>query len=531
MTRHLLFSLLLVVAGTFVLAGCNGDEPMTTEPRTTAPPPPAPAPRPAPAPAPAPSPEPAPVPSAPGMASTTMILPSGEAQGGVIRLVRSAPENVLVGAEFDYTITLTNLLRKPLAGVALSEKLGTNFKLTGANPKANMSGNTLVWNVGSMKAGESQTFTIRGSAQGTGPVIGCAEVAYGNPEVCLAIKAVQPALQIAKTGPAEVILCDPITYRIVVSNPGSGSAANIVVTDNLPDGITTLDGKQALAMSVGSLAPGESRELTIQAKAARKGTFANSASAKADGGLTAQSGQVTTKVTKPELAVTKTGPAMRYVGGTATYTVKVANTGDAPAKNTVLTDTLPANATLVGTSVQGMMAGQKITWDLGTLDAGASKTVDVTLKMTEMGTVRNVAAAEAYCAKGAAEAITQVKGIPAILLECVDLADPIEIGAQEIYEITVTNQGSAVGTNIVITCTLPAEQEFVSATGPTKETVAAKTVTFAPLASLAAKAKVIYKVVTKGIAAADSRFKVSLKSDQMDSPAEETESTHIYSDK
>ncbi|MCZ6698173.1 MAG: hypothetical protein O7D94_04500, partial [Planctomycetota bacterium] len=122
----------------------------------------------------------------------------------------------------------------------------------------------------------------------------------------------------------------------------------------------------------------------------------------------------------------------------------------------------------------------------------------------------------------------KVEGIPAILLECVDNPDPIEIDGNVTYTITVTNQGSAVGTNIAIVCTLPKEQEHVSSTGPTKAVSKGKKVTFAPLATLAPKASVVYKVTVKGIAEGDVRFKVSLNSDQMTSPAEETESTRIY---
>jgi len=96
--------------------------------------------------------------------------------------------------------------------------------------------------------------------------------------------------------------------------------------------------------------------------------------------------------------------------------------------------------------------------------------------------------------------------------------------------ITVTNQGSAPGTNIVIKCTLPAEQEYVSATADTKVSVVGKVITFAPLKTLAPKARTVYKIITKGVKAGDTRFKVSLTSDQMSSPAEETESTHIFSD-
>ena len=121
-----------------------------------------------------------------------------------------------------------------------------------------------------------------------------------------------------------------------------------------------------------------------------------------------------------------------------------------------------------------------------------------------------------------------VRGISAILLECVDVEDPIEVGSMETYLITVTNQGSADGTNIVISCSLPATQAFVSAEGPTQHRVVGNTITFSALPTLAPKAKQIYKVVVKGVGTGDTRFHVTLTSDQIDSPVDETESTHIY---
>ncbi len=140
----------------------------------------------------------------------------------------------------------------------------------------------------------------------------------------------------------------------------------------------------------------------------------------------------------------------------------------------------------------------------------------------------NAATATAKCTRDSDEATVVVEGIPAILLETIDLADPIEVGANETYVITVTNQGSADGTNIRVTATLPAEQEYVSSEGPTRATAEGRAVTFAPLARLAPKADAVYRVTVRGVKAGDVRFKVELTSDQMSSPAMETESTHIY---
>jgi uncharacterized repeat protein (TIGR01451 family) len=126
------------------------------------------------------------------------------------------------------------------------------------------------------------------------------------------------------------------------------------------------------------------------------------------------------------------------------------------------------------------------------------------------------------------ECLTKVAGIPAILLEVVDLEDPIEVGNQVTYEIRVTNQGSAVGTNLKWVCTLPESQEFVSGGGPTEVQGEGLTASAAALAALEPKAQVVWRVVVKAISAADARFKVDMTSDQFQRPVEEWEATSQY---
>jgi hypothetical protein len=92
----------------------------------------------------------------------------------------------------------------------------------------------------------------------------------------------------------------------------------------------------------------------------------------------------------------------------------------------------------------------------------------------------------------------------------------------------VTNQGSATGTNIRVEAILPPEHTFVSADGLVTATLSGAKVTFAPLAALAPGARAEFRVVITGSSPADSRFTVTMISDQMTSPVQETESTHIY---
>ncbi len=229
----------------------------------------------------------------------------------------------------------------------------------------------------------------------------------------------------------------------------------------------------------------------------------------------------------PMVEITKRCPNLRYVGRDAAFEIVVTNRGTGPAMNVTVTDNIPTGVEFISADNGGQRSGSNVVWRLGTLQAGQSQTLTVNARCNKITTVRN-AATVTYCAEATAVCEFPVRGIPAILLECVDDPDPIEVGSQLTYTIIVTNQGTETGTNIAIQCTLPPEQEFVKAAGPTNGTAAGKDVTFSPLATLPPKAKAVYAVTVRGISAADSRFRVTLTSDQTDTPVMETESTHIY---
>ncbi len=458
---------------------------------------------------------------------TETAYPTGDRATSVILLERLAPAEVRAGETYSYEVKLTNLTRTEIQDLVLTEQIAAALTVTDILPPPDSrDGNTAVWGLGALTAGQSKTVKISGSSSGTGDLESCAQVTFSM-GACSVTKVVQPELTLSKTAPAEVLVCDPIPLRFVVTNTGSGIARDVAITDRLPSGWTTGDGRSELAFDAGDLAAGQSREFSATVKASQTGGFVNTATATEAGGLTAEA-SAETQVRQPVLAATKTGPTFRYIGRPAKFEITVANQGDAPARNAVLTDTIPAGVVFVGASDSGEFAAGKVTWSLGTIAPGASKTVSVTLKPTQAGTIRNTVVAQAYCAEASASAPLEVKGIPAVLLEVVDIHDPVELGGQETYEITVLNQGSADGTNIVIACTLPPEEEYVSASGPTDAKVVGKAITFAPLLSLAPQANVTYRVVVKGVATGDVRFKVSLTSDQVESPVEETESTHIY---
>lgn len=230
---------------------------------------------------------------------------------------------------------------------------------------------------------------------------------------------------------------------------------------------------------------------------------------------------------QPVVEISKSCPKLRYLGRDATFEITVTNRGGGPAHDVLVTDLIPAGLDFHSADNDGTRDGGKIVWRLGTLKPGETRALKTNFRCNRIGTFRN-SATVAYCVEAGDACEIEVKGVPAILLECVDDPDPIEINSNVTYTITVTNQGTAVDTGIAVECTLPQEQEFVSSAGPTEAKADGRKVTFAPLASLAPKANAVFKVTVKGVGEGDVRFTVQMKSDQMDSPVMETESTRIY---
>jgi uncharacterized repeat protein (TIGR01451 family) len=484
----------------------------------------------------APPPPPEPVAGCPEVRTTdnsrtwTMAVPTGDRATSHLLLERTAPIEVTLGKSYEYTINVTNLTECPCDTVVVTDKMTAgDFAFESSTPQAEMlPDGTAQWNLGRIPAKGSMLIRVQGAAKGMGDIAHCLS-ATCVPTLCQTTKVSEPMLKLTKTLPAEVALCEDIPVSIVVSNPGTGRLHGVTITDTLPAGLATTDGKDTATFDVGELKAGESREFTFVAKAQRTGTFDNAASVNSAEGLTANAAASVT-VRQAVLTIDKTGSSLVMVGRPADYGIRVGNVGDRVANDVVLKDTIPAGTSFVNASDGGTAAGGTVTWRLGDIGPNQSKDVTLTVKAESIGETRNCAMAEAVCAAPVEDCVpTTIKGIPAVLLEVIDLYDPIEVGKEETYVITVTNQGSATDSNIAIVVTLEDAQAFVSGSGATPVVQQqGQVIKFAPLASLAPKAKAEWQLVVRAVAAANIRLAVEMTTDQLTRPVNETESTNQY---
>ncbi len=498
---------------------------------------PAPAPMPVkaePAPAPAPAPAPmraiaAPAPAADSLSRAVLAFPTGDRATSVLLVEKVGPSQVQCGQAFSYDIDVTNLSNTALENVVLFEQLPSNFAYVKAIPSpSTTSGAELRWAMGALQPMSTRSFKIHGSAKAAGAMTHTAKVAFETPPLSITIVAIEPKLALAKAAPAEAMLDEAIPVKYAVSNEGTGLARNVKITENLPDGLLTADNKSAVSLDAGSLDRGDAREFNVALKAVKPGRYTSTATASADGGLTAQA-TTTTTVRQAQLTLAKTSPAKSYVGSKVAYQITVTNKGDGQARGVVVTDTIPAGAKFESATDGGALTGDAIVWNIGALAPGQSKTVTATLRAVDISKITNTATATANGADTVtATATTDQIGIPGILLNVVDTEDPVMVGQQTTYIIEAQNQGSADGTNIRIRCELEPNAEYVSSTGPTQGKLEGNVLTFTPLARLGQREKATWRVTVKAVKAGDVRFKTYMESDQLTRPAYKAEASNFY---
>jgi uncharacterized repeat protein (TIGR01451 family) len=198
-------------------------------------------------------------------------------------------------------------------------------------------------------------------------------------------------LTVSKTAPATVSSGSNLTYTINYANTGSEAAAGVILRDTVPAGtsfVSASDGGTeaggVVSWAIGTLAAGASGSVTMTVLVtAGSGTVDNNAfSIEADGILPIFGPPVSTDIVGGPVAIltiSKTAPATVASGGSLTYTIDYSNDGTGDALAVVITDTVPAGTTFVSATDGGTEAGGVVTWNIGTVAAGASGSVSFTV--------------------------------------------------------------------------------------------------------------------------------------------------------
>lgn len=462
---------------------------------------------------PAPKAEAAPAKPVVASSGSFMAFPTGDRNTSVISIERMMPRQVIAGSNFDYSMKVCNLTSNKVSGVMLRDECQPTMNVVSSNPAHQGGAPTLTWNLGDFNPGECKTVTVTAKAGASGTIGSCATVTWAQ-MICQTIPVVQPALKVELTQtPAEVTPCDQVCIKVVVTNPGTADDTNVKVNIPLCAGFKSTDGKGG-TWDVGTLAAGQSKELQICGKIEKTGQCCTTATATADNGLSATSSQGCTVVKQPVLALTAQCPAGGVTGRggrNLTFAFTVTNKGDAACSTTV-TAPVPAGTSFVSADNGGTNAGGNVSWNVGSLAPGASKTVSLVAKAASAGSFAASAAASCACAAPVqANCSTALTSLPDIGTLITDDDGVIDVGQSHTFRYEVKNQGFVDLTNVKAVMTLDDGLDFVSTDGP--GSAAAKTVTF-NVGTLKAGQTVKFNIVCKGSKAGQLVIQSVTTSDQ-----------------
>lgn len=397
---------------------------------------------------------------------SAMAFPTGDVSSSGLLVHQVVPTQVRANAPYQYEIHVTNLVNGVLQNVLVTNKDFKNLSVSTSSPQGQSDGaGGVIWNLGNLGPCETKVIKVTGTAGAVGSSSSCLTAVFNN-ALCATTEVVSPALAITKTmTPASILNCDPITMNLEVRNPGTGVASNVVIRDNLPAGLTTMDGKNVVEIPVGDLAAGASRPFTVQLKGTQKGKFDNFAEASAEGIPAVRSQTVSTVITQPSLQIECKPAGDVFVGRDAVYTLTVRNTGDAACENTTVAVT--TNGTVTRADNNGVVAGSNVNWTMPSLAAGQSVTLTIGVRTSGIGQINVNATAQCKCAPAVSTSCSsKTFGLPDIGTLVTDDDGVVAVGANHTYRVEVQNQGQVPLTNVRMVVQLPEGMSFVSsATG------------------------------------------------------------------
>jgi len=179
-------------------------------------------------------------------------------------------------------------------------------------------------------------------------------------------------------------------------------------------------------------------------------------------------------VIEANLAIVKTdAPDPVAAGGTLVYTLAVSNAGPSAAAAVSVVDTLPAGVTFLSATGAGFtcgISGSTVTCTNPTFASGAATNITITVTApASAGLISNSAIVSASTpdpntADNNSGAVSTVSGSADLGITKTDSPDPVTVGANVTYTITVTNAGPSSASNVSVTDTLPATLTHVSST-------------------------------------------------------------------
>ncbi len=452
-------------------------------------------------------------------------------QSPSLSVEKIAPPEIQVGKEATFQIQVKNVGKVAAHQVVVLDRVPKGTRFVNATPSATQTAEgQVMWNVGSLQPGDETTVSLQVMPLAEGEIGSVAQVVFQTHASARTL-CTKPQLSLTHTGPQKVLIGESVVFDVTVGNAGSGAATGVILEEDVPEGLAHAVGRE-LEFEIGTLRPNETRQLQLTLKADKPGLIRNEILVRGEGNLIARH-SVELEVVAPALQVSLNGPKRRYLERPATYEVVLSNPGTAPAREVEVVTYLPKGMKFVEADHKGQYEPQNhaVYWSLEELPANQTGAAKLTVLPLETGEQKLKLEGRAERGlQNSYEQVVQVESVAELQFTVRDDADPIEIGAETTYLITLTNTGSSAATNVQLGIGLPEQLKPLGGDGPTRVVVDGGRLLIDPLARIGPGEEAVYKLKVQGEAAGAQRIQVQLITEETPVPVTREEITRVYAD-
>jgi uncharacterized repeat protein (TIGR01451 family) len=198
------------------------------------------------------------------------VLPPGSVTTPCLALQRVGPSRAKAGLPFTYEIVVHNPGSAAVALARLEELLPAGSRYVGGQPAAVVQGNRLVWDLQNVAARSQRRIVVEVETPEGGPWRSEANLTVSAQCSLHTEVAAAPVQMLTVTGPSKVPVGHPVTFVIRLTNSTPAPLTNVVVALRMSAGLQHLQG-DAIEGSLGDLAPGKTREVTLDTVATQTG--------------------------------------------------------------------------------------------------------------------------------------------------------------------------------------------------------------------------------------------------------------------
>jgi uncharacterized repeat protein (TIGR01451 family) len=420
--------------------------------------------------------------------------------------ISDQPNLVTANGALTYVLNYSNPTSSA-ANLSLSLPLPAGTSLVSATNSGTVSGNAVLWNLGSVPAGTSGqqqvTLSVPGNSS-NGTLLATTANLYDTSTSESYARAGRVSTVVAgSSGSAQLLMSmtatpDPaapgetVVYQLTVSNVGgaasnaftlyltlpSGTTANYssaapgLYTSNCGTGANGCTPGDTVYWSYGGLAAGASTTFQLPVTvdvtgAPPSGSLIPAAAVIYYSGSSSGSAQQNFVVASSEglnVGITN-APNETAPGGSLVYNVTYGNSSGSPV-NSSLSLPLPANTSVSSISNGGAVNGNSIVWNLGAIPAGAGGQVQATVQIgksvasgTQLMTTANLYATSSQQSYARASNVSYVSLVPSkaglLAVSVSATPDPVVSGQNVVYQVTVQNIGGATSGGFDLYLTLP----------------------------------------------------------------------------